>query len=447
MTRSDVRTVQESVGNHFFRAFSMRRWLTRSLWLAAWSFWLWLGFGLYRELPRDLGRVIFHHPNADEQFVVGFVDHSPQLVGCFHDWNPAGHELWVWDPDEQTMAKQHFASLPTVPWNTASPGREFGVVPARMSEGRWDPSFAFDFRSAARRTLPIQGFAPIFHPQKPWALFTSVAETPNGPYWIKAFELRTGRPIFEWQSATRPLKYIPFFIGDDRIGMVLDADKKNPESDASLEVWTLPQADAPTHQITPFEIGHDAVASTDGRIAWHRDSAVTVFDITAKREVFTEPLATNLANERPTSAFVATPLLSEDGQAVLAPISATLFEIDTGRVLWRGGVEDLIVGDKDNRQFETEEVWRIDLGRWTRSFKTFAVRSLRDGALAYRSWTPSLNLFARDDGGHGFILTDEGVRALPPRVNWMPLALCQAILALPLVLLWAVLRWRRKPGG
>jgi hypothetical protein len=25
------------------------------LWLLAWSFWVWLGFGMHRELPRDLG--------------------------------------------------------------------------------------------------------------------------------------------------------------------------------------------------------------------------------------------------------------------------------------------------------------------------------------------------------------------------------------------------------
>src|SRR5262245_10823400 len=34
----------------------MRRWLCRGLWLLAWSFWVWLGVGLYRELPRDIGR-------------------------------------------------------------------------------------------------------------------------------------------------------------------------------------------------------------------------------------------------------------------------------------------------------------------------------------------------------------------------------------------------------
>src|SRR5688572_11675447 len=47
--------------------------LKRVLWLAAWSVWLWLGFGLYRELPRDLGPVVCSYRlNRDEQ-VDGFL--------------------------------------------------------------------------------------------------------------------------------------------------------------------------------------------------------------------------------------------------------------------------------------------------------------------------------------------------------------------------------------
>src|SRR5262245_44330804 len=38
---------------------------------------------------------------------------------------------------------------------------------------------------------------------------------------------------------------------------------------------------------------------------------------------------------------------------------------------------------------------------------------------------------------------DACVRRFPPRVDWSLLAICQTILALPLVLLWTVLRWRR----
>ena len=39
----------------------MRRWLPRSLWLLAWSFWAWLGWGLARELPRNHSGPISEH--------------------------------------------------------------------------------------------------------------------------------------------------------------------------------------------------------------------------------------------------------------------------------------------------------------------------------------------------------------------------------------------------
>jgi hypothetical protein len=423
----------------------MNRWLTRSLWLLALSFWAWLGFGLYRELPRDLGPVIYHLPNATNQLVVGFTDHTFRLVGCFHDWNAAGHELWIWDSERRSLAKKHLASLPTVPWSTSSPARDFGVVPARVSEIGWDRGYAFDLRTGARRALPIQGFSPIFHSQKPWAMFTSLAENPNGPFWVKAFDLRTGQSIFEWQSAARSLKDVPFFIGDDRIGIPLNARENDLASVTTLEVWTLSKGDAPTHRIAPFEIGRDAAASKNGRVAWHqKTSTVQVFDIAAERMVFSEPQDASAAGKRATGGILGTPLLSDDGQAVLAPISGTLFEIDTGRLLWRARDEELIVGYKGQRQFETKEVWSIVLGRWSKSFETFAMRNLRDGDLVYRSWWPTLNQFADDEFDQGFILTEEGVRSLPPRVSYPLLALCQTILALPLVLLCAILRWRRK---
>jgi hypothetical protein len=51
----------------------MKRWLPRSLWLLAWSFWVWLGWGLYRELPRDLGPAVCQIPLENSWWIVGFL--------------------------------------------------------------------------------------------------------------------------------------------------------------------------------------------------------------------------------------------------------------------------------------------------------------------------------------------------------------------------------------
>jgi hypothetical protein len=42
----------EALGSHHMR------WLKRFFWLFAWGAWAWLGFGLYRELPRSLGSLV-----------------------------------------------------------------------------------------------------------------------------------------------------------------------------------------------------------------------------------------------------------------------------------------------------------------------------------------------------------------------------------------------------
>jgi len=56
------------------------RWVKRGLWLAAWSFWLWLGVGLYRELPRDLGRLVRTLSLAQNEQVLGFDRSSHNVV-------------------------------------------------------------------------------------------------------------------------------------------------------------------------------------------------------------------------------------------------------------------------------------------------------------------------------------------------------------------------------
>src|SRR5688572_19595348 len=71
-------------------------YLIRILWLAAWSVWLWLGFGLYRELPRDLGPVVCSLPGGDRTGFSGFLGEEPRFVTDeFRDRNkPSLMEIW-----------------------------------------------------------------------------------------------------------------------------------------------------------------------------------------------------------------------------------------------------------------------------------------------------------------------------------------------------------------
>ena len=77
------------------------------------------------------------------------------------------------------------------------------------------------------------------------------------------------------------------------------------------------------------------------------------------------------------------------------------------------------------------EAWRARAGSARTTAETVAVRDRQSGRLLFRLWGMPAAVEA--------VVLGE-----PPPVNFPLLALCQAILALPLVLLWAVLRWRRK---
>jgi hypothetical protein len=74
-------------------------------------------------------------------------------------------------------------------------------------------------------------------------------------------------------------------------------------------------------------------------------------------------------------------------------------------------------------------------------WKTVSIRDVY-GRVVEREWTMHWNEHESDDGA--FVANNRGEVYRRASVHWPPLALCQTILALPLVMLWAVLRWRRK---
>src|ERR1700752_391625 len=56
------------------------KWFVRLLWLAAWAFWLWLGLGLYRELPRELGPELGTLSIGKGETILGFVKVTTKLA-------------------------------------------------------------------------------------------------------------------------------------------------------------------------------------------------------------------------------------------------------------------------------------------------------------------------------------------------------------------------------
>src|SRR5688572_1621593 len=71
--------------------------LKRFLWLFAWSVWIWLGFGLYRELPRNLGSSAFMIPLDGKLLPLGFVDNGSVLAVLKQPSNRSGYDLLFWE--------------------------------------------------------------------------------------------------------------------------------------------------------------------------------------------------------------------------------------------------------------------------------------------------------------------------------------------------------------
>jgi hypothetical protein len=56
------------------------KWLKPSFWLLAWGTWLWLGFGLSRNLPRNLAPKIAQIPVPEGERLLGFLDDRNDVV-------------------------------------------------------------------------------------------------------------------------------------------------------------------------------------------------------------------------------------------------------------------------------------------------------------------------------------------------------------------------------
>jgi hypothetical protein len=68
------------------------KWLKRCLWLAAWSVWLWLGFGLYLGLPRNQGTAIGRIPLKTNEYVRGFLGNTHNVI--IEEPTPSGGRGW-----------------------------------------------------------------------------------------------------------------------------------------------------------------------------------------------------------------------------------------------------------------------------------------------------------------------------------------------------------------
>jgi hypothetical protein len=436
-------------------------WLKRILWLFAWSVWLWLGFGLYRELPRKPGRLVceltfkrfFDTP-------LGFIGDTNHFAVFRGTMRRGDKSIEVFDCDSGRRL-QHIPVSDLIvdergfPQFSKAHGivivREFGM--RRTAAADIGGFSVIDLKSGERRRMTVVAlFESVVHVEKPWLAFVE-----SRPGFSPRLQLVVYDFVADKRILVRPdtpearIVERPFFIPKSSTLVVSTRSKLAKNLDeVQFEIWNL-EGEPVLEKVAPgLRVGSSPSVSANRRIAFGDPSprSTHVFGIDEGRLLFSdaELLDLPVGQTRPHGTSVGVDI-SECGRFVMGTSPLSLWEVDSGRELRPSRDFEFASGLGDGKRFVVHEQWSK---AWTKGlskqdFSTRALRRLETQELIHRvdesqwmhptTWNASKTLGVMPDGS---------VHCLPYVVNWPLLAICQTILALPLVLLWVVLRWRRK---
>jgi hypothetical protein len=425
--------------------------LKRFLWLFAWSVWLWLGFGLFRELPRELGPVVCRLGQEEVGKVLGFVGQS-DLVATIKQHGGRTSMVEVFD----AVDGRRLYSVPAPLWNDSI---HRSAVPRGLAGGfllalsLWDEKKArfsvtglhvLNLRTGTWKTLTnVRVDRVSIHPTKPLVAYLDH----TWPTSVVVMNIQTGERLFEHKLPTRFALDAPvFFMGDDRIVFPLQAVWfRDAEDAAKFEIYRIGHSKQPVKTVHGPRFFRLAASST-GRVALMKETDLTVEVLDLEREtiVFSEP------RPEPSAILVtkrtSAPAISPSGRTVMSGRNQVLWEIDRGVALWRPGEWELAHSAGTTNDFVVSENWS---GLWSKfapkfKFETFARRNLESGQVLLR--TPRDYLIAPHicNAAGTLVVLGPHVHHLPLRVNYPLFLICQSILALPLILLWTLLRFRRR---
>ena len=444
------------------------RWVKRGLWVAAWSFWAWLGFGLYRELPRDLALASVVRPSNSTTLQLinplGFVGDTDRFAVVLRNGKHLRSftEIRVYDGATGEVVLQvpgpAYGDLLGDKFFSPCDGSLFAAVSPDNSEAGL---FRLDLESGKWHCITtnreVAGGA--VHPSWPWILFSERREDKGevGRFVVVVVDWKSGKEIF-----ARPIPLSITFPGrgarfaDDEYRVAIPLRRKGgAQDDRCWEIWRVGKPAGLEAIIEDAPIG-PSPSFAAGRVAFSNPlwtSAVEVCDFAAANIVFTNmlgeqrpPLPSSPADWR------APAVLSRSGRRVLGGDPSTLWDVDSGAVVWRASNGALAFGGPQQFAnkgfFGVVEQWDVLWKDWLSKFEyhTFAIRDLETSRLKFRvgptkakiapSYWNAAETLAADQAGN--------VYRVPARVNYPLLALCQTILALPLILLWVLLRWHRK---
>jgi len=427
------------------------RWLSRVFWLAAWCVWIWLGVGLHRALPRQVGPRLGHIPIGRTETVLGFVKDTP-LVVVQPRFPTVSMTLKVFDGRTGFLSHE----LPfDGRWllQTNSTCRAHGVV---FAHGRGTKNAGFevvDLATGRWTTLSeMMVLDVVVHPTRPWVAFRESARPIDKPRRLTIVDFTTGAEVFlRPEDSEHAVIGAPLFLGDsDRLAVpaTRPAAELGAEDATDLEVWRIASPGVREKVVRNVRVGWPRQSTTSGRIAWTTfDPAsyhVEVFDLDVERVIFSTP-----ATDRdPKSRFAVNNRfrLSSTGRALMSDPQSCLWNLESGKMFWypTNGLSPFLIEGAD--LFEVEELWdrrlpTMRLGEW----RTAALYDFDTASLQCRCWNADAAVLQFTNSDFTLGVTSRGVvHRLPFRVNWPLLILGQTILVLPLILFWMLLRRLRR---
>jgi hypothetical protein len=437
-------------------AASRLRWLWRGCWLTAWGVWIWLGVGLHRELPRELGSPIATLPREPKSQFVGFVNDTNRFavlrraepvkstIEIFNaeDGSLAttilgpGHDDYLWpcyylERHGVMLAKEH-GELGKA-WAT-------GLHVLDLETGRW------------RRVTESRIHSGSAHLHMPWVVLVE-GDGSAGPRRIVVVDWKTcERKVVQDLPRGCSTNGHVFFLSDsDRVVVPLRRTSGWPfeQTDEFVEVWRLTPTPTLDARIEPFPaIQFESVAG--GRVAFASPNgtpAVDVYDFDEQRFVFSNPPRDQRAPPARGTWWDFGPMLSASGRYVHGGNPQALWEVDSGTPVWQSG--DLTLVEPSTNSLLCFERWDVHWRSWLPSlqYRTILVRDMDTGRTIVRTapskvtiqprfWNAARTLAVGNDGG---------VYRLPLEVDWRLWIIGQTLLATPLIFFWTALwLWRRR---
>jgi len=430
------------------------KWLKRCCWLAAWGVWLWLGFGLYRELPRHAGAKVCEAQFEEGERPLGFFDDDRLLATLEVLDDSKGFNVRVRDALRGEVKRRVPAGRIGTYYDQQFSSTHAIVVGGQRADESLPPA-ALDLHTGKWTDLgPNAAYFKSFHPTKPWALLTQAAHGDFTPKSASVVDLRSGRRLFEWKGdRERQLAQAPIFMapGDTLLVPVARTKENSKTTEHRVELWTI-GTPGPDQVFEGLEFAEEPTVSHTRSVAWpeitYDPDAIRVFDVESGKIVLTHP---------PNAKPVANLFIVSTGEPQLATISMdgravyyrdVLVRVADGTTLWERGSYEWFSRLDERGRFHVQELWEIAFGDWAKGFTTTAVRDLATGQVLCRLWSgdsyPSPIQKTGAAERDPIYVDDKNVIRQWPTANWPLLALCQAFLALPLVISWPVLRWRRK---